>query len=98
MMEGTRYHGMSMPLFMVEVAYSMVQQDFANPDPNPAQELDPVLDPSWAQGSLATIDSLDFFLPYDEAILEGLTGLDKPWDDLHHRSYFLPDLGRIEAE
>jgi hypothetical protein len=22
---------------------------------------------------------------------------DKPWDDLHHRSYFLPELHRIEA-
>jgi hypothetical protein len=36
-------------------------------------------------------------LPSDEAILEALTGLDKPWDDLHHRSYFLPKLRRIEA-
>jgi hypothetical protein len=30
-------------------------------------------------------------------ILEALTGPDRPWDDLHHRSYFLPELGRIEA-
>jgi hypothetical protein len=22
---------------------------------------------------------------------------DRPWDDLHHRSYFLPELRRIEA-
>jgi hypothetical protein len=26
-----------------------------------------------------------------------MTSSDKPWDDLHHRSYFLPDLCRIEA-
>jgi hypothetical protein len=26
-----------------------------------------------------------------------MTSLDKPWDDLHHRSYFLPELSRIEA-
>jgi hypothetical protein len=26
-----------------------------------------------------------------------MTSSDKPWDDLHHRSYFLPKLGRIEA-
>jgi hypothetical protein len=25
-----------------------------------------------------------------------MTGLDKPWDDLHHRSYFLPEIRRIE--
>jgi hypothetical protein len=24
-----------------------------------------------------------------------MTGPDKPWDDLHHRSYFLPELHRI---
>ena len=26
-----------------------------------------------------------------------MTSLDKPWDDLHHISYFLPELSRIEA-
>jgi hypothetical protein len=30
-------------------------------------------------------------------ILEAFTGPNRPWDDLHHRSYFLPQLGRIEA-
>jgi hypothetical protein len=35
--------------------------------------------------------------PSDEAILEAVNGLDRPWDDLHHRSYFLLELRRIEA-
>jgi hypothetical protein len=26
-----------------------------------------------------------------------MTGLNRPWDDLHHRSYFLLELKRIEA-
>ena len=26
-----------------------------------------------------------------------MTSLDKPWEDLHHRSYFLPALSKIEA-
>jgi hypothetical protein len=26
-----------------------------------------------------------------------MTSLDRPWDDLHHRSYFLPELRRIEV-
>jgi hypothetical protein len=97
MMEGTGHHGMSMPLSMTEVAYSIVQQASIDPDLTPAQELDPVLEPAWAQGSLATTDSLDLVFPSDEVILEALTGPDRPWDDLHHRSYFLPELGRIEA-
>jgi hypothetical protein len=97
MMEGTGHHGMSMPLSMTEVAYSIVQQASTDPDLTPAQELDPVPEPAWAQGSLATTDSLDLVFPSDEVILEALTGPDRPWDDLHHRSYFLPELGRIEA-
>jgi hypothetical protein len=36
-------------------------------------------------------------LPSDEAIIEALTGLKIPWDDLHQRSYFLLELRRIEA-
>jgi hypothetical protein len=36
-------------------------------------------------------------LPSDEAIIEAMTGLEKPWEDLHHRSYFLPEFSKIEA-
>jgi hypothetical protein len=27
-----------------------------------------------------------------------MNGLDRPWDDMHHRSYFLPELVRIEQD
>jgi hypothetical protein len=47
---------MSMTLSATEVAYSLVQQALVNTDPTPAQELDPLLEPIWAQGSLANID------------------------------------------
>jgi hypothetical protein len=40
---------------------------------------------------------LDIVFPSDEALIEAMTSLDKPWDDLHHRSYFLLDLSRIEV-
>jgi hypothetical protein len=53
-MEGTGHPGMAMPLSVAEVAYNIVQQTSANPDLTPPQELDPVLEPIWAQGSLAT--------------------------------------------
>jgi hypothetical protein len=59
--------------------------------------LDPPLEPIWAQGSLANINSLDLVIPSDEAVIEAMTSPDKPWEDLHHRSYFLPELSRIEA-
>jgi hypothetical protein len=58
-MEGTGHPGISMPLSIAEVAYSLVQQASADTDPTPAQELDPILEPIWAQGSLTDTDSLD---------------------------------------
>jgi hypothetical protein len=97
MMEVTGHHGMSMPLSTAEVVYSIVQQALVDPDSALAQELDSNLEPIWAQDSLSTTNSLDLVLPYDEAIIEALIGPDRPWDDLHHRSYFLPELRRIEA-
>jgi hypothetical protein len=96
-MEATGHAGMSSPYMAAEVAYSTVQQTSATPGPIPAPELDPLFEPIWAQNSLVDTDSLDLVLPSDEAIIEAMTGPDKPWEDLHHRSYFLPDLHRIEA-
>jgi hypothetical protein len=97
MMEGTGHHGMSMTLFVAEVAYSLVQQASIDLDPTLAQELDLILEPIWAQGSLTDIDYLDFVFPSNEEIMEAMTSLEKPWDELYHRSYFLPELSNIEG-
>jgi hypothetical protein len=67
-MEGVGNLGMAMPLSIVEVAYNIVQQASTNPDLAPPQELDPVLEPIWAQDSLTTQDPLDLVFPSDEAI------------------------------
>jgi hypothetical protein len=91
-MDETGHSGMSMPLSTIEVAYSLVQQDSANPDPTSTQELNPLLAPIWAQGSLANVDLLDLVLPSDKAVIKAMTSLDKPWEDLYHRSYFLLEL------
>jgi hypothetical protein len=97
MMDETGHSGMSIPLSSAKVVYSLFQQASANPDQTPAQELDPLLEPIWAQGSLATTDSLDLVLPSNKEVIKAMTSLEKPWEDLHHRSYFLPELRRIEA-
>jgi hypothetical protein len=78
MMDGTGHPSMSMPLSASEVVYSLVQQTSANIDPNSTQEFDPLLEPIWAQDSLAYTDSLDFVLPTNEAIIEAMTSPDKP--------------------
>jgi hypothetical protein len=36
-------------------------------------------------------------LPSNEAVIEAMSSSDKPWEDLHHRSYFLPELSRIKV-
>jgi hypothetical protein len=96
-MDGTGHPGMSIPFFIAEVAYSLVQQASASIDPTPAQEFDPLLEPIWAQGSLASTNSLDLVFPYEEAIIETMTSPDKLWEYLHHISYFLLELSRIKA-
>jgi hypothetical protein len=97
MMEGTGHNGMPIPLSVAEATYFLVQQDSTDTDPTPTQELYPIPELIWTQGSLAGTDSLDLVLPSDEEIIEEMTSLDKPWDDLHHISYFLLELRRIEA-
>jgi hypothetical protein len=92
MMDEKGHSGMSMPLSAAEVAYSLVQQASSTPDMTPTQDLDPLPEPIWAQDSLATTDSLDLVLPSNETVIEAMTSPEKPWDYLHHRSYFLPVL------
>ena len=36
--------------------------------------------------------------PMDKAILEAMSGLEQPWGEFHHRSYFLPRLDRVECD
>jgi hypothetical protein len=72
MMDGTGHSGMSMPFSAAEVASSLVQQASTNTNPTLAQEFNPLLEPIWAQGSLAHTDSLDLVFPYDEAVIEVL--------------------------
>jgi hypothetical protein len=41
---------------------------------------------------------LDDTLPSDKSILEDMYGPNWPWDDMHHCSYFLPELVKIEHD
>jgi hypothetical protein len=96
-MEGVGHPGMVIPLSITEVMYIIVKKTLTNSDPTPPQVLDSILEPILAQESLNSHDPLDLVLPSNEAILEAMMGLNRPWDDLHHRSYFLPELRRVEA-
>lgn len=41
------------------------------------------------------MDCIEIVLPYEEAIIEANIGVERLWDDLHHRSYFLTDLHKV---
>ena len=87
------------PLSAVEVAYQAITQTTIDPILDPltvSDDLEEVYMPAWAENSLHSIDFLDTILPSDEAILEAVSGRDKMCEDLHHRSYFLLELSRIE--
>jgi hypothetical protein len=98
--EGQLHVGMAMPLSIAEIAYQVVLDSFVDPDPvtSPMDEEDPFLRPVWATSLSCSHDCLDETLSSDEAIIETMNGYDKPWDDMHHRSYFIPDLERIEQD
>ena len=88
-------HELEVPLSAVEVAYQAITQATVDPFLDPlivSNDLEEVYFPAWAENSLHSIDSLDMVLPSDEAILEAMSGHGKICEDLHHPSYFLPEL------
>jgi hypothetical protein len=92
--EGLVHAGMAMPLSATEITYRAIQQVFADIDPASFmdKEEDQFPEPIWAHNSSTSLDFLDIIFPYDEAIIEAMTGPKQPWEDMHHRSYFLPEL------
>src|SRR5713226_1347066 len=88
-------HEPEVPLSAVEVSYQAITQATVDPIPDPlavSEDLEEVYLLVWAENSLHSIDCLDMVLPFDEVILEAMSGRDNICEDLHHRSYFLPEL------
>jgi hypothetical protein len=78
--------------------YQDILDSSANLDPVTfhMDEEDPVLEPLWATSSSCSRDCLDGTFSSDEAIIEAMNGSDRPFDDMHHHSYFLPEIARIK--
>jgi hypothetical protein len=92
--------GMAMPLSTTTIVYQVVLDHFVNLDPvTPSTDKeDIVLRLLWATSSSCSHDYLDETFPLDESILEAMNGSKRPWYDIHHLSYFLPSLERIEQD
>ena len=83
----------------MEVVYQAIVDTIADYIMNPSivsKESEEAYLPAWPENSLYSYDFLDMVLPSDEAILEAMSGQDKICEDIHHRSYFLLELSRIE--
>jgi hypothetical protein len=98
--KGQSHAGMAMPLSTTKIVYQVVLDSFVDPDPVPSStdEEDLVSRPVWATLLSCPHKFSDGTLPSDEAIIEAMNGSDKPWYDMHHRSYFLLELERIEQD
>jgi hypothetical protein len=95
-MEGIGHLGMAIPLLWLRLCTTLSSK----PRPTPICSLTGARSSSRAYlGSGFSHHPRPFRLifPSDEVILEAMTGPGRPWDDLHHRSYFLPELRRIEV-
>lgn len=87
---------MAYPIFATEIAYqSIVNFAYSKPIPPPSEDFDGDVALVWTFDSTSAMDCLDIVLLSEEAIFEAMTGAERPWVDLHHRSYFLHDLIKL---
>ena len=73
-------HESEVPLSAVEVAYQAITKTTVDPVPDPltvSEDVEEVNLHAWVENSLHSADCLDMVLPFDEAILEALSGRDK---------------------
>lgn len=88
---------MTYPISTIEIAYqSIVDSTDSNPILVSTEDVDDDVAPVWKIDSTLVMDFLDIVLPYEEEILESMIGVEILWDDLHYRSYFLPNLCKVE--
>ena len=99
--EDPRTTKMDMLLSVVEIAYQATLDpavDFSSPSSSRTKEEDTFALPSWVVALSHSHDCFDDVFPFYEAILEAMNGLGRPWEDLHHHSYFLLELERVECD
>ena len=89
---------MDVSLLATMIAYQANLECVAEPSPSSSwmEEEDPYVVPTWPVDSSDAHDFLDSVFPSDEAIVKAMSGVEPPWEELHHRYYFLPDLDRLE--
>ena len=94
------YFETDVPMPTTLVVYQANIDHVVEPSPSSSwmEEEDPYVLPTWEVESSHSHDFLDDFFSSDEAILEAMSRIEQPWEDLHRRSYFLPKLDRLECD
>jgi len=93
--QGEGLMGMASPLFAVETAYLEITANSVQ-DLLEKEEIDEFTSPAWLLNSPKNVDPNDLYLPSDEVVMESMIGLEKPWEDLHQRSYSLLNLDNMQ--
>jgi hypothetical protein len=79
----------TMPLSPAEAAYVSIQSTSPSSNTSHSLALDTYSLPSWLNSLSSAVDYISHIFPLDESIMEMLSIDDLPWDDNHHRSFFL---------
>ena len=90
--------GDAMPLSFAEEQYAAIQafSDTSRCDEYHLVSSDSL--PTWLQSIPSSSDHFLENFPSDESILEVMSLSERPWEDLHHRASFLPDLTTVEKD
>ena len=90
----------SVPLLAALIAYQDNLKSVVEPCSSSSrmEEEDPYVLAAWVVQSSHAHDCLDTVFPSDEVIIEAMSGVEPPWEEIHHRSYFLPLLDHLEHE
>ena len=94
-MEESQHAKTFLPFFVAETAYQSLQQNDVDSDPSPVEDMDLSTQPVWAIDSFTSQYCLDIVMLSYEAILEALIRTKRPWEDVHHHSFFLLALDKF---
>jgi hypothetical protein len=92
--------GMENPLSIAEVVCVSILDATADLDPSSSwkDKVDLVPDPLWVTQSSCSPNCLEYTLPSDESIVDAMYGPNRPWEDMHHRSYFFREFVKIKQD
>ena len=88
----------AMPLSLVEEQCAAIQAFSDTPSCDESHLVPSDSLPNWLKSTPSSSDHFLEIFPSDESILEVMCLEEWPWEDLHHRASFLPNLTTVEKD